>query len=440
MDALRIRRPLNALAASRARPDGRAMVAGLAVMAGLVRLAPGALLFLKDWAWVWRQNRLVPSHWTYPVPWPEAMALLGPSWLLALGLLVARARWDRGLPSLTLALAVCAFEDLARLALRIGLDVPIRGFEVTPYLMRDRWAVGWRVLLLAIELAALRRAWPALAARGGMLGRGAEFSAIAGRLALFGSLVLLALVVGSLGWTVYEDVALESRTLRSWIATMPLPRRLEPRRPPAVASYPLQGTNEIREAFRQARMGRYPAARRSFVRGLNILERIAQQRPQDETFVRERARGWNGLAWLLATCPDAGLRDPARAEACARRALTLEENPIFRNTLAVALYRGGHLEASAAAFRRSMGGVEGGDAFDWLYLAMLRQDEGNVEEAQELFVKARKWIDARGDRDAELTRLEREAADHLGLEPPDEPTWEDRPDGTAREPMRASGT
>ena len=54
----------------------------------------------------------------------------------------------------------------------------------------------------------------------------------------------------------------------------------------------------------------------------------------------------NSLAWLLATCPDAKLRDPKQAVALAEEAVKLApENPDYPNTLGVAYYRARRLES-----------------------------------------------------------------------------------------------
>jgi Zn-dependent protease with chaperone function len=62
----------------------------------------------------------------------------------------------------------------------------------------------------------------------------------------------------------------------------------------------------------------------------------------------------NNLAWLLATAQDQSLRDPARAVALARRAVEIKPAGYILDTLAVALWMNGSVQAAAAAERRAL--------------------------------------------------------------------------------------
>lgn len=62
----------------------------------------------------------------------------------------------------------------------------------------------------------------------------------------------------------------------------------------------------------------------------------------------------NNLAWLLATAQEPSLRDPARAVALARRAVELKMAGYILDTLAVALWTNGSVEAAVAAERRAL--------------------------------------------------------------------------------------
>ncbi len=58
----------------------------------------------------------------------------------------------------------------------------------------------------------------------------------------------------------------------------------------------------------------------------------------------------NNLAWLLATCEEPGLRDPARALELAERASAIEQSPYILDTLAESYHvNGRHADAVAAA-------------------------------------------------------------------------------------------
>jgi tetratricopeptide (TPR) repeat protein len=54
----------------------------------------------------------------------------------------------------------------------------------------------------------------------------------------------------------------------------------------------------------------------------------------------------NGLAWFLATCPDASLRDPAKAEELAKKLVELSktEDWSYLDTLAASLAASGKFE------------------------------------------------------------------------------------------------
>ena len=83
------------------------------------------------------------------------------------------------------------------------------------------------------------------------------------------------------------------------------------------------------------------------------------------------AEAYNNLAWFLANCPDPKVCDPAQAVELARKAVELApQNSGNRNTLGVAHYRAGDWKASVVAMEKSMELGNGGDAFDWYFVAM----------------------------------------------------------------------
>src|SRR5262249_37928176 len=90
----------------------------------------------------------------------------------------------------------------------------------------------------------------------------------------------------------------------------------------------------------------------------------------------------NDLSWLLATCPDPTVRDPARAVPLAQRAAQLQEQVGNTwNTLGVAHYRAGNWKAAIEALDKSRAFRQGGDAFDFLFLAMACWQLGQKDEA-----------------------------------------------------------
>jgi Zn-dependent protease with chaperone function len=62
----------------------------------------------------------------------------------------------------------------------------------------------------------------------------------------------------------------------------------------------------------------------------------------------------NNMAWLLATAPDPGLRDPVRAVSLAEKAVSLERNPMYLDTLAEAYYAVGKPQKALAVIEEAI--------------------------------------------------------------------------------------
>jgi tetratricopeptide (TPR) repeat protein len=135
------------------------------------------------------------------------------------------------------------------------------------------------------------------------------------------------------------------------------------------------------------------------------------------------ARNHNALAWLLATCPDEKRRDPDRAVELAKKAVLLAPQAGgFWNTLGAAHYRAGDWKAAAAALEKSMELQKGGDASDWLFLAMAHEKLGRHDEARKYYDRAVEWMEKNKDALAknktqaeELSRFRSEAEELLQL-------------------------
>jgi serine/threonine protein kinase/Tfp pilus assembly protein PilF len=126
----------------------------------------------------------------------------------------------------------------------------------------------------------------------------------------------------------------------------------------------------------------------------------------------------NDLAWFLATCPEARLSDPKRGVALARKAVELAPKAgTVWNTLGVARYRTGDWKAANEALARGMELRDGGDAFDWFFLAMAHWHLGDKDEARKWFDKAVAWAEKNAKDDEELHRFRREAEQLLGIRP-----------------------
>ncbi len=131
----------------------------------------------------------------------------------------------------------------------------------------------------------------------------------------------------------------------------------------------------------------------------------------------KHGHGYNGLAWLLATCADVRFRDPSEAVNLAKKAVELTPNGwAFVNTLGVAHYRAGDYAAAIEALERSMKGRDGGDSFDWFFLAMAHWQLGEEKKAREFFDRALQWMDKHQPTNEELLRFRAEAAELLAVE------------------------
>ncbi len=117
------------------------------------------------------------------------------------------------------------------------------------------------------------------------------------------------------------------------------------------------------------------------------MEDLSRRRPQ------ESICQWQ-LICLLANCPDPAFRDPPRAIVLAQRVLPPSDGPYWRY-LALAHYRDGDWQAAADAIQRSMDLRQGGDAFDWLLLAMAQKQLGRHERALARYNQAQAAIAAR---------------------------------------------
>jgi tetratricopeptide (TPR) repeat protein len=130
----------------------------------------------------------------------------------------------------------------------------------------------------------------------------------------------------------------------------------------------------------------------------------------------DHALARNNLAWLLATCPDAPLRDPRQAVLHASKAVELTPDNAGRwNTLGVAQYRNGAWKAAVEALTKSVQLSKGGDSSDFFFLAMAYWQLDEKEQARTWYDQAVQWMAKNKPRDEELHRLRAEAAELLGI-------------------------
>jgi tetratricopeptide (TPR) repeat protein len=123
----------------------------------------------------------------------------------------------------------------------------------------------------------------------------------------------------------------------------------------------------------------------------------------------------NRLAWFLATCPNSKFLDAARAvELSKKTALARDSQPCW-NTLGVAQYRAANWHEAIISLGRSMELGDGGNSFDWFFLAMANWQQGHKDAARKWFDKAVLWMDKNRPKDEELRRFRAEAATLLGI-------------------------
>jgi tetratricopeptide (TPR) repeat protein len=133
--------------------------------------------------------------------------------------------------------------------------------------------------------------------------------------------------------------------------------------------------------------GRTNEARSHFQIAKQELEIISRDRP-NEPFCQK----W--LILLLADCPDESLRDPKRAVKLAQRVITDSNAPLWRY-LALSQFRSGDSLAARKSLEKSLKLKRGGDALDWLLLAMVHWRMSKRPEALDWYGQAQKAVASR---------------------------------------------
>jgi serine/threonine protein kinase/tetratricopeptide (TPR) repeat protein len=179
-------------------------------------------------------------------------------------------------------------------------------------------------------------------------------------------------------------------------------RRAEKAQTRAVELDPMNARLRIRRAFFYQQLCRFDQAISDYSRATELDPKAAG--------------AWNDLAWLLATCPEDKYRDAGKAVAFARKAteLTPKDGTVW-NTLGAAHYRAGDWKDAVAAFVKSMEFRDGGDSFDWFFLAMAHERLGKTELARKWHGLAVRWMAAKNPKDEELLRFRAEAGEVIGV-------------------------
>jgi tetratricopeptide (TPR) repeat protein len=126
------------------------------------------------------------------------------------------------------------------------------------------------------------------------------------------------------------------------------------------------------------------------------LNQFEKARTDYETFLK-RVPSHHGahaaLAWLLAACPDAKVRDPNLAVKLARKATELAPlTASYWNNLGMAHYRAGNCDDASAALTRAAE-LGSNDAGHWLILALVHWKRGNPDAARKLYTQSVQWLE-----------------------------------------------
>jgi tetratricopeptide (TPR) repeat protein len=173
-------------------------------------------------------------------------------------------------------------------------------------------------------------------------------------------------------------------------------------------------------------VGRSREAEREYRQGLAIWTELSAAHPDNEGHRSWLACANNNLAELFTTAPDEQYRNPALAVELARKAVELHPQPGgCYNTLGITLYRAGDWNAAISALEKSRELRQGGDWYDWFFLAMAHWRLSHKEEAQRWYDQTIAWLEKNQDKlarnkpkHAQFCRFRAEAADLLGVKLP----------------------
>lgn len=152
----------------------------------------------------------------------------------------------------------------------------------------------------------------------------------------------------------------------------------------------------------------------------------SNRRDEAERLVREcidsipKSHGLcNNLAWYFVTAmPPIDLQ---HAVALAKEAIdgaAKEESKVdgaYWNTLGVAQYLAGDADAARAALEKSMSLRDGGDPYDWFFMARLDFQRGDPAAAQAWYDKSVEWMRSHRPTDPYLSQIRKETATLMKL-------------------------
>ena len=128
-------------------------------------------------------------------------------------------------------------------------------------------------------------------------------------------------------------------------------------------------------------------------------------------------RNANGLALWSATNPYSPFRESGEGIQIAKLAIETEPQVAdYWNTLGVAQYRAGKMDAAIEALDKAVVLREGADGFDGFFLAMAHWQLDHKAEARNWYNQAIGWMEENKPDDLELLRLRSEAATLIVIE------------------------
>jgi tetratricopeptide (TPR) repeat protein len=130
--------------------------------------------------------------------------------------------------------------------------------------------------------------------------------------------------------------------------------------------------------------GRTEEARKYFASAKQQFEELSHALPDELT-------GQWQLILLLANCADETFRDPQLAVELAQRVVTDSNGPLWQH-LALSQYRSGAWEDAEESLEKSMQLRGGGDAMDWLLMAMIHWQMDKRPEALQWYARAQEAI------------------------------------------------
>ena len=161
---------------------------------------------------------------------------------------------------------------------------------------------------------------------------------------------------------------------------------------------------------------RFQQARDSFSEAISLFEDLMAKFPQWPSSREMLAEVSNSLAFLLATCSDSQVRQPARAVELAKRAVELDPRKgLYWGTLGVAYCRTLDWDSGLKALDKSSELNAGGAADTWFFLAMAYWHKGAKDQARQWYDKAVVGMEKDRPGNAELLRFRAEAAALLGV-------------------------